>query len=45
VHEFCYDRRVERDLVIVTLKAHEAELRKLGVQQLYLFGSTARDEA
>jgi predicted nucleotidyltransferase len=27
------------------LKAHEAELRRLGVQQLYLFGSTARDEA
>ena len=27
------------------LKAHEAELRRLGVQHLYLFGSTARGEA
>jgi uncharacterized protein len=36
---------VERDLVIAKLKAHEAELKQLGVQRLYLFGSTARDEA
>ena len=27
------------------LKAHEAELRRLGVRHLYLFGSTARGEA
>ena len=27
------------------LKQHEAEFRKLGVMRLYLFGSTARDEA
>lgn len=27
------------------MKAHETELRRLGVQHLYLFGSTARDEA
>ncbi|MEJ0019116.1 MAG: nucleotidyltransferase domain-containing protein [Acetobacteraceae bacterium] len=27
------------------MKAHEAELRDLGVEHLYLFGSTARDEA
>lgn len=27
------------------LKAHEAELKALGVERLYLFGSTARDEA
>lgn len=26
------------------LKAHEAELKHLGVEHLYLFGSTARDE-
>jgi predicted nucleotidyltransferase len=27
------------------LKAHEAELKRLGVEHLYLFGSTARDDA
>jgi predicted nucleotidyltransferase len=27
------------------LKAHEAALRQLGVQRLFLFGSTARGEA
>ena len=30
---------------IAVLRAHEAELRGLGVEHLYLFGSTARDEA
>ena len=41
----CYDTALERDAAIATLKAHEAELRRLGVEHLYLFGSTARDEA
>jgi predicted nucleotidyltransferase len=36
---------MERDHAIATLKAHEAELRRLGVRRLYLFGSTARGEA
>ncbi|WP_158927784.1 nucleotidyltransferase family protein [Acidisphaera sp. S103] len=36
---------MERDAVIAKLKAHEAELKRLGVQSLYLFGSTARGEA
>jgi predicted nucleotidyltransferase len=36
---------MERDQAIATLKAHEAELKQLGVQHLYLFGSTARDAA
>ncbi len=36
---------MERDLAIAVLKAHEAELKQLGVQHLYLFGSTARGEA
>ena len=36
---------MERDAAIATLKAHEAELKRLGVQHLYLFGSTARGEA
>jgi len=33
------------DAAIATLKAHEAELKQLGVQHLYLFGSTARGDA
>lgn len=33
-----------RDAVIVALRAHEAELRRLGVEGLYLFGSVARGE-
>lgn len=36
---------MNRDAAISRLKEHEAELRRLGVQSLYLFGSTARDEA
>jgi uncharacterized protein len=36
---------MERREAIVRLKKHEAELRALGVNHLYLFGSTAREEA
>jgi len=36
---------MQRETAIATLKAHEAELKQLGVQHLYLFGSTARGEA
>jgi predicted nucleotidyltransferase len=36
---------MDRDTAISLLKAHEAELRLLGVQHLFLFGSTARGEA
>jgi predicted nucleotidyltransferase len=36
---------VKRAEAIARLKEHEAELRRLGVQHLYLFGSTARDQA
>ena len=36
---------MEREAAIATLKAHEAELKELGVEHLYLFGSTARGEA
>ena len=36
---------MERDHAIATLKAHDAELKQLGVKRLYLFGSTARGEA
>lgn len=35
---------MERAAVIATLRAHKAELKRLGVEHLYLFGSTARDE-
>jgi uncharacterized protein len=36
---------MERNDAIEKLRAHEAELRQLGVEHLYLFGSTARGEA
>jgi predicted nucleotidyltransferase len=36
---------MDRDAAIATLKAHEAELKRPGVEHLYLFGSTARGEA
>jgi hypothetical protein len=36
---------VDRAEAIARLKEHEAELRQLGVQHLFLFGSTARGEA
>ena len=36
---------MKRDEAITTLKEHETELRQLGVQHLYLFGSTARGDA
>ncbi len=36
---------MNRDEAISRLKQHEADLRKLGVEGLYLFGSTARGDA
>ena len=36
---------MDRREAIARLKAHEAELKQLGVEHLYMFGSTARDEA
>ncbi|HET8997912.1 MAG TPA: nucleotidyltransferase domain-containing protein [Acetobacteraceae bacterium] len=36
---------MDRSEAISRLQAHEAELRTLGVQHLYLFGSTARGQA
>jgi hypothetical protein len=35
----------ERERVIRTIRAHEAELRALGVTKLWLFGSVARGDA
>ena len=34
-----------RDEAISRLQQHEADLKRLGVEHLYTFGSTARDEA
>ena len=36
---------MDKESAIRTLRAHEAELRALGVQRLSLFGSLARGEA
>jgi len=36
---------MERSEAIARLKQHETELKRLGVEHLYLFGSTARGEA
>ena len=36
---------MKRGVAIAKLKQHEAEFKELGVDHLYLFGSTARDEA
>jgi predicted nucleotidyltransferase len=36
---------MKRDEAIARLKEHEPELKQLGVEHLFLFGSTARDEA
>jgi len=36
---------MDRDHVIARLRAHEADLHRVGVARLYLFGSVARREA
>ena len=36
---------MRRHAALATLRAHEAEFKQLGIEHLYLFGSTARDEA
>lgn len=36
---------MKRRRVVDALRAHEVELRARGAEALYLFGSTARDEA
>jgi len=43
--EFGYRRRMNRDQVIATLRAHEPALRQRGVLHAALFGSLAREEA
>jgi uncharacterized protein len=36
---------MDRDRIIATLRAHEAELQRLGVRHAALFGSVARGDA
>ena len=36
---------MNQEQVITTLRGHEAELHRVGVSRLYLFGSVARNEA
>ncbi len=36
---------MKRDEAIRKISAHREELKKRGVERLYIFGSTARDEA
>lgn len=36
---------MRRDEVLKKLRSHYAEIEELGVKELFLFGSTARDEA
>jgi predicted nucleotidyltransferase len=36
---------MRREEVIARLRQHEADLKRLGVEHLYLFGSMARGEA
>ena len=42
---FCYVCFMNSDEAIERLREHEADLKRLGVERLYLFGSTARGEA
>ncbi len=44
-HPTGYNVTMERDEAISRLQQHEADLRRLGVEHLYMFGSRARDEA
>jgi uncharacterized protein len=36
---------MDREATIAKLKEHETELKRLGIEHLYLFGSTVRGEA
>jgi uncharacterized protein len=40
-----YNSRMTREEAISRLKRHEPDLKRLGVEHLYLFGSTASGEA
>ncbi len=36
---------MDRAFAMAALRAHEEDLRRMGVESLFMFGSTARDEA
>ena len=42
--DFGHISGIDQNLVIATLRSHEQELRRRGVQHAALFGSSARDE-
>jgi hypothetical protein len=43
--QFCSAGVIKRDEAISRLKQHKADLKRLGIEHLYMLGSTARDEA
>jgi len=45
ISRLCYSADMRRYEAISRLLRHEADLKRLGVEHLYLFGSTAREEA
>jgi uncharacterized protein len=45
IARICYHVAMERDEAITRLQQHQADLKRLGVERLYMFGSTARGEA
>ena len=45
VADLWYGGPMDRDEAITLLRCHEADLRRLGVERLFLFGSTARGDA
>jgi uncharacterized protein len=44
-NKLLHQQPVKRDLALARLKPFEPRLRQRGINALYLFGSTARDEA
>jgi uncharacterized protein len=40
-----YTLFMKRDEALHRLRQHEVDLKRLGIEHLYMFGSTARDEA
>lgn len=45
IAHLCYTVLMKRDEAISRLKQHEADLKRLGVDHLYMFGSTVRGDA
>lgn len=41
----CYRDAMKRDVAIDKLRRYETDLKRLGVERLYMFGSTARGDA